>query len=192
MPEETTTTESDTDTGTSTEQDDAEAQRLLAEAVAQSDKDSAAHKEQLTKLQADLDKWKSLARKHEGRARENAEAASKTKTVEEQLEEVRKTLAERDVADQHRNGRLAMVQVQHKLAEAGLTSEDVAGLLELIDASTLLKDGEPDDGAIEKLAKSLIKVGGRSTPDRDQGKRSQNAPQDMNSLIRRMAGISTK
>ena len=141
------------------------------------------------KAEAEKEKWRSLARKHEERAKANADAASKSKTVEEQLEEMRKTLAERDVADVQRNGRLAVTQVQAKLAESGFNQADVAGLLELIDPVTLLKDGEPDESAIKKLAESLIKVGGRTTPDRDQGQRGGGNPLDMNALIRRRAGV---
>lgn len=155
--------------------------------------DGVDYKALAEKAQADAEKWKNLARKHEDRARQNADAASKAKTVEEQLGELRKSLADRDAADVVRNGRLAKMQVQAKLAEAGFSSDDVSGLLEHVDTSSLLKDGEPDNGAIGKLAESLAKVGGRATPDRDQGRRSSSdAPQDMNSLIRLAAGLGSK
>ena len=137
---------------------------------------------------ADAERWKAHARKHEERAKANAEAAAGAKTVEQQLEEMRKALAERDVADVTRSGRMAMTQVQARLAEHGFARADVAGLLELVDPVSLLKDGEPDEAAIKKLADSLIKVGGRTTPDPDQGRRGGKAPVDMNSLIRRAAG----
>lgn len=133
-------------------------------------------------------KWQALSRKHEDRAKANADAAAGAKTVEQQLEELRKQNAERDVADVVRTGRMAMTQVQARLAEHGFARADVAGLLELVDPVTLLKDGEPDEAAIKKLTESLIKVGGRITPDPDQGRRGGKAPADMNSLIRRAAG----
>lgn len=138
---------------------------------------------------AETEKWKGLARKHEDRAKANAEAAAGAKTVEQQLEEMRKVIADRDVADVSRSGRMAMTTVQAQLAGQGFSPDDVAGLLEQIDPVRLLKDGEPDDGAIKKLVESLIKVGGRTTPDRDQGQRGGNGPLDMNALIRRRAGV---
>jgi hypothetical protein len=175
--------------------DDTEAQRLLADAIGSDsdtdddDADTAELTARLERFQKEAAKWKELARKHEGRARQNADAASKAKSVEDQLDEMRKQIADRDVADVARNGRMAMTQVQAKLAEAGFSRADVSGLLELIDPVTLLSDGEPSDSAIDKLAKSLIKVAGKATPDRDQGRRGGSAPINMNQLIRRKAGI---
>jgi hypothetical protein len=179
--------------------EDNEAQQLLADATDQDsdsgagsgsdtgpDKETAA---ELARLKADLDKWKSLARRHEGRAKENAQAAAKAKSVEEQIEELRSQIAERDITDVERNGRLAMTQVHAALAEAGIKKSDVEGLLELVDPTTLLADGEPNDKAINKLAASLTKVAGKVTPDRDQGRKGGNAPPNMNDIIRRAAGI---
>jgi hypothetical protein len=147
---------------------------------------------------AEIEQWKALARKHEDRAKRNYEAASKAKeaeskakSVEEQLSELRKAMADRDVADMQRNGRLAVTQVQAKLAEAGLSAADMTGLFDLIDPVALLKDGEPDEAAITKLAKSLVRVAGRTTPDRDQGRRGGDGPVDMNQLVRRSVGINS-
>lgn len=143
-----------------------------------------------SKAQADAEKWQALSRKHENRAKDNADAASKAKTVEEQLSELRKTMADRDVVDLQRNGRLAIAQAKTRLAEAGLSRDDMSGVFDLIDPTSLLVDGEPDDKAIDKLAKSLTKAAGRTTPDRDQGQgRGSGGPVDMNTLIRRAAGV---
>ena len=150
--------------------------------------DDVDYKTRAEQAMADAEKWKNLARKHEERAKANADAASRSKTVEEQLEEMRKVLAERDVADVQRNGRMAVTQVQAKLASAGFNADDVADLLEMIDPVSLLKDGEPDKSAIDKLAQKLVKVGGRATPDPDQGRKGGDAPTDMNSFLRKMAG----
>lgn len=143
------------------------------------------------KAQADAEKYKALSRKHEDRAKSNAEAASKAKTVEEQLEEMRKVFAERDLADVKKAGRLARTQVEAKVAESGFSASDVAPLLDRIDPGSLLKDGEPDPKEIAAVVASLIKAGGRTTPDRDQGKRGGDGPLDMNALIRRRAGIGS-
>lgn len=141
------------------------------------------------KAKDDADKWKSLARRHEDRAKANADAATKAQTVEEQLEQLRKDMALRDLADVTRSGRLAVSQVHARLAEAGLSRQDVDGLLDLVDPTTLLTDGEPDDKAIGRLVKSLTRVAGRTTPDRDQGRTGGTPPSDMNTMIRRAAGV---
>jgi hypothetical protein len=143
-------------------------------------------------LEQDRDKWKNLARKHETRARDNAGAASKVKSVDAQLQELRQQLAERDTADLERSGRLAMEKVRSGLADKGVKVDDVTDVLSLVDpSSTLLKDGDPDDEAIKRLVISLAKVAGRVRPDPDQGKRGGKAPPSMNELIRRARGHST-
>lgn len=152
--------------------------------------DGTDYKALAAQAQADAERWKALSRKHEDRAKANADAAAGAKTVEQQLEEMRKEAAERDARDVTRSGRMAMTTVQAQLAGHGFSPADVAGLLEHVDPGRLLKDGEPDDAAVKKLVESLIKVGGRTTPDADQGQRGGNGPMDMNALIRRRAGVS--
>jgi len=145
----------------------------------------------VTALEAEAEKWRTLARKHEGRAKENATAASRTKTVEEQLDELRSQLAQRDIADVERSARLALTQVRTRLAEAGIRGADASGLLELVNGTALLADGEPDEKAIDKLATSLTRIAGRASPDPDQGRKGGSGPPDMNTLIRRAAGVGT-
>lgn len=172
-----------------------EAESLLADAVAESESsdtdDDTDQQSRLAQLQRDVDKWKGLARKHEGRARENASAVTQSKTLQQQLDEMKSQLAERDASEVERNGKLALSGVHTRLAEAGITRSDVAGLLDLVDPTGLLADGQPDDEAIDKLANSLLKVAGRASPDPDQGKHGGNAPMDMNAIIRRAAGVTT-
>jgi hypothetical protein len=174
--------------------DDGDAEQLLADAVNQdSDADTGSDgknwEAEVARLSKEAEKWRSLARKHEGRAKENADAAAKAKSVEDQIAELRSQLAERDIADVERNGRMAMTQVHAALAEAGIKKADAAGFLELVDPTTLLTDGQPDEKAIGKLAESVKKLAGRVTPDFDQGRKGGNAPPNMNDLIRRAAGI---
>ena len=185
-----------TDTSDDVGIDDTEAQRLLADALesdtdTESDTDWRAEADRLAK---EASKWKALARKHEGTARQRSEAASKAQTLEEQVAELRKDMAERDTAYNERyserSARLAMSQVRTQLAEAGIKPADVTEILEGYDAKALLDDdGEPNDTAISKLAKSLAKVAGRVTPDQDQGRKGGTAPPNMNELIRRAAGM---
>lgn len=182
---------SDDDLGIS----EADAQALLADSTDQSgtsdtDSDDGSSK-RIADLEREAAKWRELARKHEGRAKQNAAAATESKTLQQQLDELRGQFSERDAADLERNGKLALSQVHTRLAESGITRADVAGLLELVDPQGLLADGQPDDKAVEKLASSLLKVAGRASPDPDQGKRGGSAPADMNTLIRRAAGVIT-
>lgn len=173
--------------------DDATAEELLADAVdADTPPDSASGTdEDVAALKADLEKWRGLARKHEDRAKQNAQAASRAKTVEQQVEELRGQLSERDKRELERSGRLAMSHLNARLAEAGIKKDDVAGLLKRITPTDLLADGEPDEAAIGELAESFVRIAGRATPDPDQGKRGGKAPLDMNQLIRRAAGFGS-
>jgi hypothetical protein len=189
---------SDSDTGTPTGTQNATetgTETVVDNHVSESQADTADFtdwKAAAAKAEAEAEKWRALARKHEGRAKENADAATKARTVEERLAAAEKALSDRDAVDIQRNGRLALAQVKTRLAEAGLSRDDMSGVFELIDPTSLLVDGEPDDKAIDKLAKSLTKVAGRTTPDRDQGQgRGSGGPVSMNDLIRRAAGVTT-
>jgi hypothetical protein len=155
-----------------------------------SDDGSSDLEARLAAVVADRDKWKAQARKHEGRARDNAAAATQAQTLEQQIQEMRQALADRDVRDVERNQRLAMTRVEARIAEAGVKPGDVADLLALVDPLRLLADGEPDDDAIAKVASSIARTGGRPAPDSDQGKGNGAVPANMNDLIRRAAGIS--
>lgn len=138
--------------------------------------------------QADAEKWKSQSRKHEDRAKANADAASKAKTVEEQLAELQQRLSDRDTADTQKTVALAGEKLAAKLVRAGLSDADATVIAGNVDASRLVKDGSPDTKAINELAAALAKVAGRPTPDLDQGRKSDSPPPDMNTLIRQAAG----
>lgn len=186
MPDNDAGTTDDTNSGTASQQDTT-SQDTGAD-TAPDDKDWRA---EIAQLKSEAEKWRGLARKHEGRAKENADAAAKAKSVEDQIGELRSQLAERDVADVERNARMAMTQVHAALAEAGLKKADVAEFLEMVDPVTLLKDGQPDDAAVTKLATSVKKLAGRVTPDFDQGRKGGSAPPNMNDLIRHAVGVRT-
>lgn len=113
---------------------------------------------------------------------------SQSKTTQQRLEELERLLSERDARDLERQSQIAVGRVQAELAEAGLKRDDISGLLELIDAKSLLTDGEPNSEAITKLAKSLTRIAGRTTPDSDQGRKGGDGPVDMNAILRRAVG----
>ncbi|MEU5853949.1 hypothetical protein ABZ799_01355 [Nocardiopsis dassonvillei] len=128
------------------------------------------------------------SRTWEQRAKENKQAATQAQTLEQQVSELREAMAQRDLADIDRNSRLAVTQVKALLAEKGVRADDVVPLLEHIDATRLLADGDVDDKAVKKLAESLARAAGRPAPDPDQGRRDGAPPADMNSMLRQMAG----
>lgn len=126
------------------------------------------------------------ARTWEKRAKDNADGARKAQSLEQQLEEIRREQADRDLRDLARAQRTATTELRAALVGMGLSDADAREAIELIDADKLLKDGEPDEKAIEKVARSLGKVTGRATPDRDQGAGGQNGstgPQSMSSWV---------
>lgn len=139
---------------------------------------------------AELKKKLDHARTWEQRAKDNKGAADQAQTLQQQLDEMKQSLSERDQKDVERAEKLAVTQVRSALSDAGVKADDVKDLLDEINPKRLLKDGEPDDKAIARVVAALRKAAGRPTADQDQGKRGGAAPGDMNALIRRAAGVS--
>lgn len=137
---------------------------------------------------ADAEKWKSQSRKHEDRAKANADAASKAKTVEEQLADMQQRLADREAADEKAATERAVESLTARMVRAGMSDADAAEFAGDIDPKRLMADGKPDLKAIEAVANRLAKVAGRPSPDPDQGNKTGSAPADMSSLIRRASG----
>jgi len=86
--------------------------------------------EQIEKLRKEVEKARREAASFRAKLREIEPEVAKATSVGDQLAELRKTMAERDVADIQRNGRLAAGQVQAKLAEAGLSAADMDGVVD--------------------------------------------------------------
>lgn len=125
------------------------------------------------------------ARTWEKRANDNVDAAKQLPTMQQQLDELKQELSERDVRDVERNGRMAMTQVRSALAEAGVRVDDVKDLLAEISPDRLLKNGEPNDEAINRVVGALCRTAGRPTADPDQGRGgTASGPSDMNTLFR--------
>ena len=131
MPEGTETTETAPDTGT---------------------EETATTEPTVEQLTADLEKWKTQARKHEDRAKSNATAAKelealKIASMDETGKAVETARSEaRAAALVEVGGKL--VAAEFKLAAAGRIS-DVDALLEGLDRSKFLTDeGDPDTAAI--------------------------------------------
>jgi hypothetical protein len=109
------------------------------------------------------------AREWEKRSKANADAARSAQTLQQQLDAVTTTLAERDTADIERELRTARKSLRAELIELGIESADADDAIELVDLAKVLKDNVADDKLITATAKRLAKVAGRATPDRDQG-----------------------
>jgi len=129
------------------------------------------------------------ARTWEQRAKDNKGAADQAKTLQQQVEEMQQEQAARDARDAKRAERLAMADVRAGLVEVGIKTDDVKELLDELDPTRLLKDGEPDDKAVARIVGALRKAAGRATADPDQGKSGGKGPADMNALIRRGVGL---
>lgn len=130
------------------------------------------------------------ARKWEDRAKANKNAADELGPLRQQVDEMKQALADRDVKDIERAGRLAIGEVRSALATARIEPGDVEDLLAEIEPTRLLKDGEPDEAAIKRVVSALRKAAGRPAPDADQGQKGSAKPSDMNSFIRRAAGVN--
>lgn len=123
-----------------------------------------------TDTAAELENWKKLARKHEDRAKANAQAAKEL----EQLKQSSMNETEKAVAAAKAEARTeALREVGGKLAEASIRvaaagrNVDVDALIEGIDASKFLDDaGDPDTKAITAWVDKVAPAGDDKAPVR--------------------------
>lgn len=149
------------------------------------------------------DEWESSTGKGGKQAvlAELAETRKEARAAKAELKKIREasqTEQEKALAEaEQRGAATALSKVGARLAKAELRaaaagtvdSETLDGFLEYADLSRFIgDDGEPDDKAITAAVKRL--GGGGKQTDFDGGARSSAAkPTDMNSLIRRQAGL---
>jgi hypothetical protein len=124
------------------------------------------------------------ARTWEKRAKDNRDAQNRSQTLEQQLQQMRDQLAEREAADLIASEQTAVTALRAELASLGMDRTDIADAIEFVDTSRLLDKGRPDDKAIETIAAKLARVAGRPQPDRDQGANGQSGPASMNDWVR--------
>lgn len=170
----------DEDDGQPTQQDPAP---KGAEQDSASD-DAETLRKQIAELEADRDSWKKRSRQNEDRAKKNQDDARAKQSVEEQLEQMRADLAERDTAAVEERAGIATEKLHAKLVRGGISDDDAASLIGAIDPMRLLDDGKPDNKEIERLAKSLTKIATRPAADADQGRKGGDSPRSMNQIIR--------
>lgn len=130
-------------------------------------------------LQAELDKWKAQARKHEDRAKANAAAAKELEQVKQaSMSDLEKAVAiarteARTEALRESGARLVDAEVKAAAAGRGI---DIAALLEGLDRTRFLTDdGEPDTDAIAAWVDRIVPPRDPNTidfPDLGQGARA--------------------
>lgn len=121
-------------------------------------------------LTAELEKWKSQARKHEQRAKANAEAAkeleklrSESMTEQERAVEAAKAATRAEILVEVGS---RLVDAEVRAAAAG-RSVDVDALLDGLDRSRFLSDdGEPDRDAIASWVDRIAPQGNDTPPPR--------------------------
>lgn len=147
------------------------------------------------RLKAEVEKHQTLSRKHEARAKANADAAKKLTEVERSsMSDIEKARAE--AADQATSAAMAriggrLVAAEVKAAAAG-RPVDVEALLEGVDVTKFLdEDGEPKVKDITAWLDRIapVKATGAGSIDLGQGARGGPARgSSMNDIIRRGAG----
>ena len=124
------------------------------------------------------------ARTWERRAKDNRDAQTRSQTLEQQVTQLRDQLADREAADLLQAEQTAVTALRAELSGLGMERTDIADALEFVDTSRLMKDGRPDEKAIETVAAKLARVAGRAVPDRDQGANGSNGSPSMNDWVR--------
>jgi SpoVK/Ycf46/Vps4 family AAA+-type ATPase len=144
-------------------------------------------------LTAELEKWKSLARKQEERAKANAKAAQEL----EQLKQQSMSDIERAVAEAKAEGRTEVVrEASTKVALATLKAA-AAGRFELTEeflegvnlAAFVDDDGEVDEAKVAKFIEGIApKDEPRRIPDLGQGPRGSTTPLGSDPLLNSLKG----
>jgi predicted Zn-dependent protease len=153
--------------------------------------------ERLKALEADRDKWQTLSRKNEGRAKENADKAKRFDELQEASKsEVEKAADRARQAEERASGlvqRAVRAEVRALAAEKFADPSDAAAFLNL--GEFVDEGGDIDSKGIEKALDDLLKakphLGKPSGPPSFDagGRTTAGAPKDMNSLIRQAAGL---
>lgn len=141
--------------------------------------------------QAEAEKWRTLARKHEDRRKVDGWLSpDDAKALAEERDSLRTATADVDSLKLDAAQELAVARLQTRLARSGLSDEDVEALSSAVDPSRLLAEGAPSSEAIGKIATALTRRAGVSTPDPDQGagRGSGPAAPSMSDLMRAGAG----
>jgi len=146
--------------------------------------------------------WKTHARSWEAKAKRSAKdletlRAEMTTLRQSQMSDAERAIAQARTEGEAEGRKAALTLAGQRLVEANVRAilagrreqGEVDALLEGIDATRFLaSDGEPDLKALTAWA-DRVAPKGSGFPDLGQGRRPVGAPSDMNSLIRRAAGL---
>jgi uncharacterized membrane protein YqiK len=127
----------------------------------------------------EADKWKALARKHEGTAKANAEAAKRLTEIEESQKTETQKLADKvSAAERERDDARTELAKMRAAVKHGIAEEDL----------DLLGTGSEEE-ILARAKRVAERLGAKKAPDFDGGPRkTADKPADMNTLIRRAAG----
>lgn len=153
--------------------------------------------ERLASLEAERDKWQSMSRKQEERAKANAEKAKRFDDLEAASKTEAERLAERAAAAESKASALV-----HRAVKAEVRALAAKGFADPSDAAAFLNlgdyiddAGDIDEKAIEKDLADLLKrkphlAKEAAPPSFDGGaRRTADKPPSMNDLIRQKAGL---
>jgi hypothetical protein len=138
---------------------------------------------QLEKLQRDVEKWKSLARKHEGNAKSNSDAARRLAEIEDSQK----------TEQQRLNDKLAAAEVQlaqYRTREVRTAAAAEAGLSP--EFHEFITEVEPE-AALEQARRlaARLQPATPTQPDFMQGARTRPQPAtDPNAWLRQAAGLA--
>lgn len=153
--------------------------------------------QRLADLEADRDKWQSMSRKQEERAKSNADKAKRFDDLEAATKSDLERVTERATAAEGRASALAARAAKAEIrALAANTFADPSDAAAFIDLDGLVgDDGDVDTKRVEKALAELLKQKPhlskqQAPPSFDGGARTTaGAPADMNALIRSKAGL---
>lgn len=169
-------TETDTDSVADQPTDQTDENTESASQGEPADTAEASDDEEDSNDNTEVDKWKSLARKHE---RENSKARR-------ELDQLREQITSHETAEADAQNALASERLHTKLARAGMSEEDASALIEHIDPKRLVEDGKPSAKAIESVAASLSRSLTRGV-DEDQGQTSETPSFSADQWLRKKA-----
>lgn len=142
---------------------------------------------------AEAEKWKTLAQKHEQRAKANAEAAKELATLKQQsMSDVEKAVDQaksetRTSVLREIGGRLVDAELKAALVGKTLTPE---ALLSFDRSTFITDDGDVDGAAISKWVEKNTTTDGGTTSFDGGARTTSAAPKSMSDLIRKQAGLS--
>lgn len=153
----------------------------------QDDQSSSSDKDKDTDWQAEVTKWKALARKHEARVKELSPAAAKLKEIEDKNKTDLEKAQERETALQVELQKYRVAEVRRAAASAAGLDPELAEFITAVDE-------EEAKAQAERLAERFKATTANGKPaDFKQGTRTTPPPvRSRDELLRTMAGYGSR